>query len=138
MNEFTLSRYMLTDPFTVKYFNGVLSYDELPTQFAKPGLYIVNTDVSYGPGKHWVCLYIDNKIEYFDSLGREPDQLLYFIQNQNMEYSFNTRQIQNSFSDVCGDYCMLYCYFRARGHSLSWFINLFGNDLQDNDETVSL
>jgi len=41
----------------VKDFDGVFSADTLP---AKPRLLVVNTDPALSPGRHWVCMYVDN------------------------------------------------------------------------------
>ena len=55
-------------------FGGVYAID----QFIAGGLvthkvYIVNTDTSKGPGKHWLAVYLPSTgiVEYFDPLGYE-------------------------------------------------------------------
>jgi hypothetical protein len=56
-------------------FKGVYAVDTIPMN--KPGLFIINTDVSSGDGVHWVGLKITAKRIYvFDSFGRTTDTLL--------------------------------------------------------------
>jgi hypothetical protein len=55
---------------------AVVSADEIPGRpIWKPAGFIVNTDLSSGPGKHWVCFYFPKKgpAEFFDSLGHSPE-----------------------------------------------------------------
>lgn len=70
-----------TDEKIVSQFGGVLASDQL-THVAlcpnhRPRLYIVNTDPSWLPGRHWVVIYIPQETnapaEFFDSLGKHPD-----------------------------------------------------------------
>ena len=54
----------------VKDFDGVFSADTLPS---KPRLLVVNTDESHKPGRHWVCMWVNDGCgEYFDSFGEPP------------------------------------------------------------------
>ena len=139
MNGKEISEYLKCDKFTKTYFRGVLPYDKLKNStLIKPGLYIVNTDVSTGPGLHWVCIMLQNEIEYFDSLGNEPKEVKPFLQHQNKPYTYSTKRIQGYDSDVCGDYCILFAYFRCRGMMLNEFVNLFTDDVLKNDVLVEL
>jgi len=55
-------------------FDGVFSVDTLP---AKPHLLVCNTDPSYRPGRHWICIFVeDGRGKYFDSFGRRLVLLL--------------------------------------------------------------
>lgn len=43
----------------------------------KPGYYVINTDISSGPGEHWVALCLTAKSAYFyDSFCRDPKIIL--------------------------------------------------------------
>ena len=48
-------------PGFLKLFDGVYSFDKIPTQLKLNHFIICNTDVSSGEGKHWFCLYRSNK-----------------------------------------------------------------------------
>ena len=45
-------------------FNGVYSRDSLPK--IKDGAYIINLDEYSDIGTHWVALYVQNNVTYFD------------------------------------------------------------------------
>lgn len=56
-----------------------------PAQLARPCTTfscVLNTDVSTGPGKHWVCVFVDMRpgrpwtVEYFNSAGNPPPRTL--------------------------------------------------------------
>ena len=139
MNQIQISKYLSSDEYTKQYFRGVMSFDKLPSCKPAPlGLYIVNTDISSGPGKHWVCILLGEVCEYFDSLGRPPKEVKLFIENQNKKYIFSTKQIQGYSSDVCGDYCVLFSYYRCRGKSMKSFLQMFTKDVKLNDKMVDL
>jgi len=38
-------------------YDGVFSVDTLPSM---PRLLVCNTDPSYMPGRHWICIYVVN------------------------------------------------------------------------------
>ena len=138
MNETEIYNLLKSDKYTSKYFLGVMSYDRLPQENPPPGLYVVNTDVSTGPGKHWVCIFFGNTTEYFDSLGRPPQELKSYLKQYASTYMYSTKRIQGIGSDVCGDYCILYAYFRCRGKSMNAFVNMFSDNLDENDILVEM
>jgi hypothetical protein len=56
-------------------FKGTYSVDTVPIK--KSGMFIVNTDLSTGPGVHWVAVVSTAKnIFVFDSFGRKTKNLL--------------------------------------------------------------
>ena len=139
MNELEIDHYLSHDVYTKKYFRGVMAYDELPyTQKAKSGLYIVNTDISTGPGIHWVSILVGDICEYFDPLGNPPDKCKPFIENQEKVYIYSDKKIQAPESDVCGDYCVLFSYYRCREMSMKSFIAMFTEDKTLNDVMIEL
>ena len=48
-------------------FNGVYSRDNLPKR--KDGAYIISYAEHYDTGTHWIALWINNNVTYFDSFG---------------------------------------------------------------------
>ena len=44
--------------------------DQRPT--LQRGAYITNTDDHGEPGEHWLAVYVDKDVEYFDSFGLFP------------------------------------------------------------------
>ena len=97
-----------------KDFDGVFSADTLPEN---PRLLVVNTDPAHSPGRHWVCMYVDDGYgEYFDSFGMPPTANFERYLNRHCSSStFNRRQLQSVISRFCGHYCIYYCVLRSRG-----------------------
>ncbi len=82
----------------VKNFDDVYSIDTLP---ARPRLLVCNTDPSHKPGRHWICICVENGTgEYF---GRPPSKVLKRYMNVVCErWTFNARQLQSVVSNICG------------------------------------
>lgn len=124
-------------------FGGVLASDQLPSYDEQDlkKLYILNTDPSTKPGKHWVAIYINKTPEFFDSLGRKPSaynkNFEYFLINHGPEYYHNCKRIQNYGTSLCGEYCVYYAVMRSSGYSFSDIVTRFGIDLMNNDDIVT-
>ena len=71
-------------------FGGVYAKDEIKTGMIKPNyFYIINLDDYNSPqnGTHWTAFYYHNKkIEYFDSYGLPPPELI----SKNYPYIYIT------------------------------------------------
>jgi hypothetical protein len=90
---------------------------------------IFNTDVSTGPGQHWIALFCDirpelefPRITYFDSYGRRPEKQIVVlmkrwkqswdstkIHSKPMVMSFSKMKHQYQDSE-CGMYCLYFHY----------------------------
>ena len=73
----------------------MLPRDLLPTSPVKPSFYVVNQDESSEAGSHWIVVFMqDNKItEYFDPLGKVPDQHLKdYMSFQSRSYLYNRKR----------------------------------------------
>jgi len=73
-----------------------------------------------GGGTHWVCIYNDpksNDIEYFDSFGLTPPGIiLKYLKSSNKKgVTYNSSEIQNLNSFMCGYYCCYYIMERFNG-----------------------
>ena len=125
MDTYELETYMQRDPKISHFYRGVLPKDLLPLR----PLFIVNQDTSNKDGSHWIVVYLGgegNLAEYFDPLGKEPDgDFKSYLTLQSRGYMFNTQRCQNYLSNLCGHYCLFYCYFKARGHSMGIILNRF-------------
>ena len=141
MDTNQLESYMRKDPEISKYYWGVLPKDFLPLKPERPTLYVVNQDTSDKEGSHWIVIFIGDRkqpAEYFDPLGKEPDEdFKNYLIMQADRYMFNNQRCQNYMSNLCGHYCLFYCYFRARGYGMQNILNMFDkNDLFYNDQMV--
>jgi hypothetical protein len=73
LDNFTIDR-VCKSLFGSKY-KGCYAQDALVS--FKPGYYVFNTDVSSGPGVHWIAIRCTKKTAYiFDSFARNPDKLV--------------------------------------------------------------
>ena len=117
----------------VKDFDGIFSADTLPS---KPRLLVVSTDESHKPGRHWVCMRVNDGCgEYFDSFGEPPTANFerYMDEHCLSSWTFNSRQLQSVISRFCGHYCICYCVLRSRGMDMPKIVNRFTTDTALND-----
>lgn len=137
MNTLQLTKDMLRNKYTRKYFRGVFPRDKLPKRIKRPALVIANTDASTDPGQHWVAFYIPDQgpCEYFDSIGEKPEKedFLKFLKRCGKSYLFNSKRIQGTFSTTCGNYCALYLLYRSKKISKDKFMKLFNDNYSTND-----
>lgn len=79
--------------------------------------------------------------EFFDSLGQPPESyhayFRYYLIARGKPIVYNKQRIQSRDSSDCGQYCLYYCYFRARGLSMRDVLTNFDPDsLLQNDKFV--
>ena len=103
----------------IKNFAGVFPKDQLTNNIIKRNhFYIINLDDSIGNGTHWVSCFDDskdNRIEYFDSYGLKPPEII----SGNYYYIYNSSQLQSYESKACGYYCLFYIY--QRSHNMNFY-----------------
>ena len=117
-------------------FLGVFAADALPCQMSVRSLAIVNCCERTRPGKHWIaiCQETSNRLEMFDSYGLAPS--MYNLEKKlpvSNVVVYNTKQLQSTFSNICGQYCLYYCYLKTRGNTMSDIVSIFSNDVFSND-----
>jgi hypothetical protein len=118
-------------------YRGTFSCDTLP---GLTGLVVANTDPHNRPGEHWIAIYISadrRHGEYFDSFGRRPTRVFEQYLNDNcLNWTYNTRQLQSIASRFCGFYCVYYCLLRSRNVSMQKIISNFTTDTGFNDVLI--
>ena len=119
LTNFEIQKYYQNEP----RFNGVYSRDNLPK--IKDGAYIINLDEYSDIRTHWVALYVQNNVIYFDSFGAEhiPKEIRAFINNKTIKT--NVFRIQAYNSIMCGYFCIEFIDFVCAGKTLAEFTNLF-------------
>lgn len=140
MNENQIMEFITNSQILSDSFRGIYSSNELNFDL-KLGYYIINTDPSSSPGKHWVVLYIlsTTKAYYFDSLGNKPlREVMTKLKSENFNFEFSNRRLQCESSDVCADYCILFAYFVTQGYRLQDYLSFFGENCIQNDKLVEL
>lgn len=101
-------------------YKGTFSKDMLPDRIHDEESIVVNLqDYFQGGGTHWVAVYNNknsNSIEYFDSFGLEPpNECIKYMETSNKPIEYNSSQIQNMDSIMCGFYCCYYIVERYKG-----------------------
>lgn len=142
MNTLEIEACLRSDPKTSPIFRGVFAADRLPLRAHYPSLYCVNTMAHHHPGEHWVILFFsrDKCVEYFDSLGRAPRPPWHteFMKRNARQHLYSRFRVQSLTSNYCGQYCIMYAMNRARGKSMSAFLNRFSKrDYIANDALVA-
>lgn len=116
--------------------SNVFAANQIPIWVNLPAFIICNLDPDSKPGSHWVAMHIDvNGIgEYFDSFGRKPTGYHKLFLNRNTKRWFhNNKSLQNHLTSVCGEYCLVYLYFKFQGKTMSDFLSLFSSNTLCND-----
>jgi len=99
-------------------FIGVFAHDELPeiTNEKKYSM-IINYNNHDESGSHWVCICNNT---FFDSFGVVPSTIIQkFIRRNNggKEIPYNSHQLQNELSVLCGYWCIVYIKMINKGYS---------------------
>lgn len=143
MDTIELTRILTSDPYTKNIFWGVRASNHLPSHIRKvPACMIVNSDPSFKQGAHWLALFIDENrnVEFFDSYGQEPEKyrlIFDFLKRYDTNLKKNNRQLQGPLSSTCGQFCLYFLLWRARGVSFEKILSSFSNSLDANDFLVS-
>jgi hypothetical protein len=128
---------------------GVYSKDRLPYKRQNGGYIInleddMNIDGTPNSGSHWTCFYIDGKQAcYMDSFGIiAPRQVQEFLKPY-APFPYNTKQIQNIKSQVCGYYCLFFLYWfhnqkkiKSFPMRLQVFTDIFSDDDRKNEDIL--
>lgn len=103
---------------------------------------VLNTDVSTGPGEHWVATFVDMRpgqtwsVEYFDSVGNPPPAAMArWMERRKAELktiaptgtsvvatAVTTIRHQRSNTE-CGLYSLYYIRCRLEGRPVAWFMD---------------
>lgn len=119
-----------------RFKSNVFAANQIPIWFNLPAFIISNLDPDTKPGSHWVAIHIDvNGIgEYFDSFGRKPTGYhKLFLKRNTKRWFYNYKSLQANFTSVCGEYCLVYLYFKFQGKTMYDFLTLFSNNSLCND-----
>ena len=94
-------------------FRGVFTKDRLPDTISDDEIGVVNFDNSDGNGTHWVAYFNSSGLPenehviYFDSYGLPaPEEIKKYLKTSGKKIKYNTGEIQNVDSIMCGYYCI--------------------------------
>lgn len=99
-------------------FDGVFARDYLPSRKKRNRSFIMNSDTSNLPGKHWIAVIVRNNVGYcFDPLGFPPSPTLSSWLNRHYSiWSSNAnRRVQPLYSELCGYYCLFFLSWSSSG-----------------------
>ncbi len=137
MDTIQLSRILNYDEEIRKCSLGVFPADQIKQN--RIGCMIINEDNTGKPGSHWVAIFVlpENKCEYFDSYGRNiaKGSIEKFL--KKFDILQGNRQVQSTFSTVCGQHCVYYLYNRCRGVPFPEIVASYSKNQQQNDEMVT-
>ena len=141
MNTLQIECLLKKDLKTKTIFKKVCALDQLekPTF---PSAYVINSDPSSKPGKHWVAVYFKkhHRGKYFDSYGPPPTLVRlesYMDAYSLSEWIYNRKTLKAYFSSFCGHYCVYFILFRCRCIPLHVIVSDFIPNLTENDRSIS-
>lgn len=115
---------------------NVYAANRLPIHVQTPAYLISNLDPDTQPGSHWIAIHIDSHGvgEYFDTYGRSPTGYHRMFLNRNSkQWNFSNHRIQNEWTSVCGEYCLMYLLYKFNKQRLMEFTNQFSSNTLNND-----
>ena len=143
MNTLELQQLLKSNPVTKHHVDRVCALDQLPEKIQhRPKLYIVNSQESGRPGKHWLALYFPKwgPAEFFDSLGHGPRyyhrRLERFLKKRGGYYIRNRRRYQQAGTRTCGAFCYYYVHQRCEGRPMKEILRDFDEKNLNNNETL--
>lgn len=143
LSSLDLNNFISKDEILISMFKGIYSSNKIPYDNPSGKFFIINTEPSWGSGKHWVSIYfpLDSLPEFFDSLGKCPSFycnyiLDFLIENSALGFVYNCRRIQKKYSSCCGLYCLYFAYHRSRNVHFKDILKKFNNTLEHNDSIV--
>lgn len=144
MNGRQLEQTVTSSPCLKQLFTGVFASDTLPIRVERyPKIYVVNTDVSYRPGEHWVAIFLRDPSYgvFFDSFGRTPGEcgtdIKKFMDKHVDRYDHFDVQIQSVNSIYCGLFVLAFLFsYVCMSVSLNRFKQFFYDNLCVNDDVV--
>jgi len=96
---------------------------------------VFNTDISSGPGEHWISMFLDlqnRTLCFFDSVGDKPPQPVMRLMKKIVQQSqamkcpvklvINKKQYQKDYSS-CGIYSLFFIISRLQGKGCNYLFN---------------
>lgn len=148
MNSIEIDELLRSNPITQKYYVGIFPCDALPKKLLKGGEFvIVNFCSKSSIGCHWLLISMlrnGKDLEIFDSSGMPTHifngSILKFLRRHGKRrFVWNRMQLQAENSSTCGQFCVLYAYFKSVGINLKNFQKMFNKKphLEKNDDIVN-
>ena len=119
--------------FTRKIFKGVFASNEIKLFDKYPYCFVATTDKAGSIGSHWLAFYVPNSrtVEYFDSLGEQPNNDIKSFLEKFKNIKLNKSQLQASYENSCGPHAIYFLVNRCMGKSFDLIIQQLNNPLND-------
>ena len=104
-----------------------------------PAARVINTAKAEKSGQHWVGAFItESETCFFDSYGFPPLEETYkeLLKISSGPIVYNKKCVQSLSTSSCGAFVVCFVYCLSNGYSFDKFLNLFGTDLQTNENIV--
>ena len=102
--------------------------------------YVFNTKPITAHGEHWVAVYVmaSRKAVYFYSFGFPPQhtQITRFLKKHATKWTFSRKMIQNPFTVVCGEHCIVFLSRFHRFKKLQCAVKPYGSNMLKIDRSV--
>lgn len=125
MNSKQLYYALISNEVTEPYFEGVFASDQLEDIVLRPKLIIANTEPSTMKGEHWIAFFTNGEtVDVFDSLGKKLSSYQFgsdlsdFTKKFAKNVNIVSTRLQPSNSNICGNLCLYFAYWRCLGESL--------------------
>ena len=129
-----------TNSVTANTYLGTFPARVLPKQEKKCYSWISNIDVHGKEEKHWIGWFVnDDKVCFFDSFGRSPDDITLPINFRTFAdnfkvIQFSQRRIQRWNSVACGYFCIHFIYVLSLGLDYGSFLKDYSrSNFEAND-----
>ncbi len=148
LNTSDLNQLAFHHPTLAIHFQGTFPCDKLPRPrtLDNPRGFIVNTDPSDMPGRHWLGLWMNgNKCEVMDSFALDLEMYETTLPlkkwlNENFKYVIHSGQsLQSVYDQSCGGYALMFLVAKSQGIPIEDFLKTFSlHDYLSNDHKVGM
>jgi len=125
------------------YETGVYACDQLNVINSNRFAIICNNQISTQRGMHWIAFFKKNSTEcteMFDSFGMPVNFYLNhvsnFLKRKGNSVTRNDSQLQSSYSNYCGQFCVYFLAMRIKGVTFNEIIKSFSLNYTKNDFKV--
>ena len=136
MNSREIFACMFNDTYISKHFFGVYAADD-GLNCSRPGLYILNTDVSGNAGRHWLLVFVDEDCNghIFDSLGFRGEYRSRIARSIHGAVFVATQlPLQAMNTQTCGAYALYFARELSKGRTRNDMVSVFSSiNLHAND-----
>ena len=111
-----IERILRRDPYCKKIFKGVYASDQIK-RFSYPSAYVINSDPSTRPGKHWIAVFFDRRGngQYFDNYDIPPKVpgFTEFMNRNSKKWKWNRKAYKEYILSCVVNIVYILCYLNV-------------------------